>query len=107
MPAKQCANPTGGRPCGGLAIYWRSDNNFIHNTKLYTDQIIGSTPETKYSKYVIVNIYMSCGCKTLKRVHEYQPCVSCISNFVSEESFVEINLFGDMCCDSDNGTFFH
>ena len=107
MPAKQCTNLSGGRPSAGLAIYWRSINNLTCETIRYTDRIIGLTLETNYFKYVILNVYMNCDCRTLESLHEYQSCISCISNFISEETFDEIIIIGDMNCDPDKGRFFH
>ena len=106
-PAKQCTNLNAGRPSGGLAIFFRSINNLTCETTRYTDRIIGLTLETNYFKYVILNVNMSCKCRTLKSLHEYQSCVSCISNFISEEAFDELIVTGDMNFDPKKGRFFH
>ena len=106
MPAKQWSNLSAGRPSDGLAVFWRSINNVTCKTLRYTDRIIGSTLETKYFKYVILNAYMNCVCGTLESLHEYQSCIICISNFISEETFDEIIIIWDMNCDHDIGRFF-
>ena len=48
MPATQCTNLTGGRPSGGLAMFWRSTNNLTCETIRYMDLITGLTLETNY-----------------------------------------------------------
>ena len=90
VPAKQCTSLSDWRPSAGLSIYWRSINNLTCETIQYTDRIVGLTLETNYFKYVILNVYMNCDCRTLESLHEYQSCISCISNFISEEMFDEI-----------------
>ena len=42
---------------------------------------------------------MNCDCRTLENLHEYQSRISCISNFVSEETFDEIKIIGEMNCE--------
>ena len=84
MLAKQCANLTGGRPSGGFAIFLRSVNNLTWETIRYTGRIIGLILETNYIQYFILNVYMNCDCRKLGIIHEYQSCVSYISNFTSE-----------------------
>ena len=70
------------------------------------DRIIGLTLETNYFKYVILNVYISCDCRTLESLHEYQSCISCVSNFISEETFDETKIILNMNCDPDIGRFF-
>ena len=88
--AKQCMNLSDGRPSAGLTIHWRSINNLTRETIRNTDRIIGLTLETISFNYVIMNVYMYCDCRTLESLHEYQSCITCISNFVSEERFDEV-----------------
>ena len=107
MPAKQSTNLSAGSPSGGLAIFWRSINNLTCETMRYTDRIIGLNLKTNYFRYVILNVYMNCDCRTLENLHEYQSRISCISNFISEKMFDEIIIIRDLNCDADKGRFFH
>ena len=65
------------------------------------------TLETNYFKLVIFNVYMNSDRRTLESLHEDQSCISCASNFISEQTFVEIIVCGDMNCDPSKGRLFN
>ena len=74
---------------------------------LYTVRIKVLTLETNNLKNVYFYFYMNYDCRTLESLHEYQSWVSFISNIISEETFDESIVIGDMNCDPDKVKFFH
>ena len=106
IPVKLFTNLTGGRPSDGLAIFWKSVNSLTWKTIQNIGCIMGLTLEAIYFIHVILNIYMNCFRRTLESLYEYQSCISCFSNFISEETFGQIMIIRDMNCDPDTERFF-
>ena len=48
---------------------------------------------------------MNCDSRTYESFHEHQSCIRCTTNFISDETFDEKIVVGDVNCDLDNGRF--
>ena len=97
-----------GRPCKGVAIYWRRSLSPYVDPLVIDDSLIGlilTNPKDCYSKSLFINVYLPCDTQTAGAFDEYRSSLAQLESVVREQNFNNLILVGDFNADPFKGRF--
>ena len=93
-PATPSTSPNGGRPRGDLAVFWKTTDTINFFPIMFTKRVMGLRVQTLSHSFVLLNVYLSFDDESLISIHEFQSNLQDISNFINQEHFDDIFIFG-------------
>ena len=106
VPAIRDEQTSVGRASGGLAIYYRHCIDLTCETITFSSRFLGIKLKCGEYSCLIVNCYFNCDYRTDESLLEYLNNVSVLANILTNESFDDIIILGDLNCDPSKGRFY-
>ena len=70
-PATPSTSPNGGRPRGGLAVFWKTSDTINFFPIMFTNRVMGLKVQTMSHPFVLPNTYLCCDGASHISLHEF------------------------------------
>ena len=97
-----------GRPCRGVAIYWRRCLSPHVFPLIIDDSVMGlilTSPRDCHNKSLFLNVYLPCDSQTSGSFDNYRSSLAKVESVVREQNFNSVVLVGDFNADPFKGRF--